>query len=76
MKPAISAQPVTKCCVADGVTTQRDMLPFKRVYLCALHRSLWDAADARDREREARRARRGGAGDLEVEEIATGMVRP
>lgn len=56
MKP--SPQPLPeRCCVADGMSTQREVYAsgLKRVYLCEFHRSLWDAADAREREREARR---------------------
>jgi hypothetical protein len=55
VKVAHDLKPDTRCCVADGITTQRDVLPYKRVYLCEFHRSLWDAADARESEKEARR---------------------
>lgn len=46
-----------RCCVADGVTSQREVLRFRYVYLkgCEFHADLWRTADARDREREARR---------------------
>lgn len=40
---------IERCCVAEGVTTQRDIAPFKRVYLCSFHRSLWDAAMAKEK---------------------------
>ncbi len=51
-------KPDQRCCVADGVTTQREILKFKPVYLkgCALHSQLWKDADARDRERSSRRS--------------------
>ena len=57
MKPNLSAVPVTRCCVAEGLTSQRDVYGsgLKRVYLCAFHKGLFDAADAREREREAKR---------------------
>lgn len=74
MKP-LDLQPDQRCCVASEVTTLRDILKFRPVYLrgCSFHSDLWRQADARDRQRDARRAKAGGAGDLEVEEIATGM---
>ncbi len=48
-------KPIERCCVADGVMTKRDIVLFKRIYLCESHRRLWDAADAGLRRHEERR---------------------
>lgn len=49
-------KPVERCCVADGVTTKKAVLPFRPLYLCATHHALWKQADADDRAREERKA--------------------
>lgn len=49
-KPMNGAEPVTVHCPAcrDAVTSQAGAYVYRRVYLCKLHKSLWDAADDRE----------------------------
>jgi len=58
LAPQHDLVPDTRCCVADGVTTQRDILAYRVGYLCKKHRALWEAADAAETAREQRRAAR------------------
>lgn len=51
-KPAVPASNCPAC--RAGVTSQRDILPYKRPYLtdCPKHLRLWDSADALVRREE------------------------
>ncbi len=50
-------KPDQRCCVADGITTQREILRYRPVYLkgCVFHSQLLKDAEERDRAREQRR---------------------
>lgn len=58
MTSKFNAVEVTNGCPAcrDDVHTQKAILVYKRVYLCEMDRTVWDAADAADRAKEERRA--------------------
>jgi hypothetical protein len=54
LKPVMSSCPACR----DGITSQRLVLAYRRIFLCESHVEMWDAADANDRAREQRKAAR------------------